>query len=93
MPGFDGTGPRGMGPMTGGARGYCATGRGGSVRSGFGPQQWPSRAGGRGAGWRWDDVPPDGGEAVDALAEQIRVLGERVEDLRARLDSTEGRQR
>ena len=23
MPGFDGTGPRGMGPMTGGARGYC----------------------------------------------------------------------
>lgn len=24
MPGFDGTGPRGEGPMTGGARGYCA---------------------------------------------------------------------
>jgi len=24
MPGFDGTGPRGLGPMTGGARGYCA---------------------------------------------------------------------
>ena len=24
MPGFNGTGPRGMGPMTGGARGYCA---------------------------------------------------------------------
>jgi len=24
MPGFDGTGPRGMGPMTGGGRGYCA---------------------------------------------------------------------
>ena len=23
MPGFDGTGPRGMGPMTGGSRGYC----------------------------------------------------------------------
>ncbi len=23
MPGFDGTGPRGMGPMTGGARGWC----------------------------------------------------------------------
>jgi len=25
MPGFDGTGPRGMGPLTGGGRGYCAT--------------------------------------------------------------------
>ena len=24
MPGFDGTGPRGMGPMTGGGRGLCA---------------------------------------------------------------------
>lgn len=24
MPGFDGTGPNGQGPMTGGARGYCA---------------------------------------------------------------------
>ena len=23
MPGFDGTGPRGSGPMTGGSRGYC----------------------------------------------------------------------
>ena len=23
MPRFDGTGPRGMGPMTGGGRGYC----------------------------------------------------------------------
>ena len=24
MPGLDGTGPRGMGPMTGGGRGFCA---------------------------------------------------------------------
>ena len=24
MPGFDGTGPRGMGPLTGGGRGFCA---------------------------------------------------------------------
>lgn len=24
MPGFDGTGPLGLGPMTGGARGFCA---------------------------------------------------------------------
>lgn len=24
MPGFDGRGPRGMGPMTGGGRGFCA---------------------------------------------------------------------
>ena len=24
MPGFDGTGPMGMGPMTGGGRGFCS---------------------------------------------------------------------
>ncbi|ODS38928.1 hypothetical protein BEH94_06335 [Candidatus Altiarchaeales archaeon WOR_SM1_SCG] len=24
MPGFNGTGPRGLGPMTGGGRGFCA---------------------------------------------------------------------
>jgi hypothetical protein len=24
MPGFDGTGPKGLGPMTGGGRGFCA---------------------------------------------------------------------
>ena len=24
MPGFNGTGPRGMGPMTGGGRGFCS---------------------------------------------------------------------
>jgi hypothetical protein len=41
MPGFDGTGPRGMGPMTGGGRGFCSPwGVGASVRQ-FG---FPRRA-------------------------------------------------
>lgn len=35
MPGFDGTGPRGMGPMTGGGRGFCSPwGIGAALRSG-----------------------------------------------------------
>ena len=38
MPGFDGTGPRGMGPMTGGMRGWCPTG---ATRTGG---YWPYRA-------------------------------------------------
>ncbi len=54
MPGFDGTGPRGMGPMTGGARGFCnpyyAQGRapfGGAYPSGtpYGPGYAPSYGG------------------------------------------------
>lgn len=41
MPGFDGTGPRGQGPLTGGGRGYC---------TGAAPGPWGRRGGGR--GWR-----------------------------------------
>ena len=37
MPGFDGTGPRGLGPMTGGGRGFCAIPLSGS---------WPAYRGG-----------------------------------------------
>ena len=36
MPGFNGTGPRGVGPMTGGGRGFCAI----PLRS-----AWPTYAG------------------------------------------------
>jgi hypothetical protein len=32
MPGLDGTGPRGLGPMTGGGRGFCALPLGGQAR-------------------------------------------------------------
>ncbi|MFH1505291.1 MAG: DUF5320 domain-containing protein [Candidatus Omnitrophota bacterium] len=72
MPGFDGTGPRGQGPLTGGGRGNCA---------GFPAQNGVSRAPGRGGagygrgfargwgrgrgrgfangfGWRWRAVEP-----------------------------------
>jgi len=49
MPGYDGTGPRGMGPMTGGGRGYCAVpaGTDGVYRTGG---RFLGRGGGR--GWR-----------------------------------------
>jgi hypothetical protein len=38
MPGFDGTGPRGMGPMTGGGRGFCAVPYRGYEAYGYGFQ-------------------------------------------------------
>ena len=50
MPGFDGTGPMGMGSMTGGARGLCNPNYRGSTMTGFGPG-W-GRGGGRGRGYR-----------------------------------------
>ena len=50
MPGFDGTGPMGMGPMTGGARGVCNPNYRQSAMTGFGPGM--GRGGGRGRGSR-----------------------------------------
>ena len=74
MPGFNGTGPWGQGPMTGGARGYCnpgygsasgrgyGPGRGRGFRRGFGPGYGRSRGYGFGRGFsRWDAYPPVGG--------------------------------
>ncbi len=46
MPGFDGTGPRGLGPMTGGGRGFCAMPAAG-MRPRFG-HRFFGRGGGRG---------------------------------------------
>ena len=44
MPGFDGTGPRGMGSMTGGGRGFCSP-------WGVGRGRGMGRAYGFGRGW------------------------------------------
>jgi len=51
MPGFDGTGPMGAGPMTGGGRGYCNPGNQG-VAYGYGRGPGLARGfrGGRGGG-------------------------------------------
>jgi len=57
MPGFDGTGPRGMGPMTGGGRGFCSPwglgsgygfGRGGGFGFRGSSPPWPFVGIGRG---------------------------------------------
>jgi hypothetical protein len=53
MPGFDGTGPRGMGPMTGGGRGFCASPAYGArpgYAASFGWPAWGGRGGGFGRG-------------------------------------------
>lgn len=49
MPGFDGTGPRGEGPMTGGGRGYCNPAAAGY---GYGPGYGAGYGFGRGGGYR-----------------------------------------
>ncbi len=82
MPGFDRTGPRGGGPMTGGGRGYCMSSEWvGRPRTGWGGGY------GRGRGWRhrfwatgipgrgWWGTPP-GYTAASSPEEEIKVLQE-----------------
>ena len=55
MPGFDGTGPMGAGPMTGGGRGFCNpayAGVGPVYGRGFGYGRGYGRGAGRGRGFR-----------------------------------------
>jgi len=52
MPGGDGTGPMGMGPMTGRAEGYCAGFAAPGFVTGGGGRGFWGRGGGRGRGWR-----------------------------------------
>lgn len=70
MPGFDRTGPRGMGPMTGRGMGYC----GGGMRCGYG------RGFGRGCGWGYR-APITKDEEKEMLKEEIKVLEKRIEEL------------
>ena len=57
MPGFDGTGPMGSGPMTGGGRGFCAVPLSGGRPSGLRQDGYIGRGGrgffGRGGGRGW----------------------------------------
>jgi uncharacterized protein DUF5320 len=51
MPGGDGTGPSGMGPMTGRAAGYCAGQNAPGFASAIGGRGFFGGGGGRGGGW------------------------------------------
>lgn len=84
MPGFDGTGPRGMGPMTGGGRGFCSPwGRG--VRTGpwgYGAygnpyNMWPAGYG----------PAPYCGQITHQ--QEIDILREQAQALKNRLDQIE----
>jgi len=95
MPGFDGTGPRGMGPMTGGGRGFCAVPL---------PPAWPTymgRAAYPSYGMPWGMPYYETGPAalgtvpfaprmtreqeLDFLKNQAQVMREHLEQIGARI--------
>lgn len=103
MPGFDGTGPMGMGPMTGGGRGYCAMPVSG-MRAPFAGGRRASFGRGGGRGWRrqyfatgmpgWARYAGPAGapavaDEVTALKEHAAMLAEELAAVRERLDGLE----
>lgn len=102
MSGFDGRGPMGAGPMTGGARGFCdpaaagyprpfgrGMGFGRGSRGGYGPDM--GRGFGRGFGWcRW--YPKDSGTVYPAdPAAEINMLKAQADSMQNTLDGIKRR--
>ncbi len=102
MPGMDGTGPMGYGSMTGGRRGWCATGAPGAVR---GAGMGRGRGGGYGrrnqfyatglTGWeraaQAETAPVGAGqaEAAPAPGDPLVRIEKALGDVLARLDRLE----
>jgi len=72
MPGFDGTGPGGMGPMTGGGRGFCV------IRE-AGPRYYPYPRYGA-LPLRWTREPE-----LEFLKSQAEALAAELRDLEAKI--------
>jgi len=89
MPGFDGTGPLGSGPMTGWGLGPCGAGM--AWRRG-------GRFWGRGLGWQrfgayrpwgYPAAPVDKKDEAEMLKENAGYLEEELRAIKARLDELE----
>jgi len=102
MPGGDATGPAGIGPMTGGGRGYCGLGSSPRNIFGFGPGLGPRGGGGRGRrNWFYaagftgrqrfqGGIPVMSREAeVQVLKEQAEMMTQRLENISARISELE----
>jgi hypothetical protein len=100
MPGFDGTGPSGEGPMTGGGFGYCRPGR----RSAYGPGsasfggRFGARRGfsgfGRGLGRIYFNRMPayiNRQSRTSAANTELAMLQQEAEDVSAHLKDVEAR--
>lgn len=96
MPGFDQTGPNGMGPMTGRGAGRCAGARKQGRRMGQGGRGWRYRCWATGqTGWqgRQVEVPAETGDAeIDRLTGEAQALQQTLAAINERLDALRGKE-
>jgi len=83
MPGFDGTGPRGMGPMTGGGRGFCNPSGMRPAWQPYGARRWA------GYGYPFGAVPTREQE-LDFLKGETQSLKRTLEEIDARIKELTG---
>ncbi|MBN1942659.1 MAG: DUF5320 domain-containing protein [Phycisphaerae bacterium] len=79
MPGFDGTGPMGQGPMTGRGLGPC--GRGMAFRRGGGRGLGYGRSWFRGGAYSYPQNAPDASASDDARIEELAGRLDRIESM------------
>lgn len=86
MPGFDGTGPNGMGPMTGGGRGFCNPQRGGGVRQYARPRRGGYAFPRRGV-YGFSPLAPqvNRGQELELLKSQAEALRNELKELDAEI--------
>jgi hypothetical protein len=87
MPGFDGTGPMGMGPMTGGGRGFCNPWGIGAALRGYGLPRWAPYAspyyGAYGFGLFAPRIPRE--QELEFLKTEAQALREELKELETRI--------
>jgi hypothetical protein len=83
MPGFDGTGPRGTGPMTGGGRGFCSPY---SARASWRPFGISRRVG---YNYPFGSVTTRGQE-IDFLKNEAQELKRTLEEINTRIKELAG---
>lgn len=98
MPGFDGTGPQGAGPMTGGGRGFCnpaaniygrRQGFGRGFGRGFGPGIWYGRARGQYQPFYGPAYPEGPADELSSLKAEADYLKGTIDAINKRIDELE----